>query len=186
MTTLEAAEAEKYRKVWQCPEYRKVSPGMLEAQRAFAVLGMKAGESLVDFGSGTGRATAWFQSQGLRVLAIDHVDNALETDVPFLKACLWELPPLSVDYGFCCDVMEHIPPGRVVPVLFSIARACVKGLYIRIATRPDVMGPRILGEPLHLSIKTADRWREMIETTWGSKVEILTDNGRDVVMVARK
>ena len=38
--------------------------------------------------------------------------------VPLLVANLWDIPiEMSADWGFCCDVMEHIPTERVDRVL---------------------------------------------------------------------
>lgn len=178
-------EADKYRRVWERPEYRRVSPGMLEAERAFAVLEMQAGQSLTDFGAGTGRATAWFQDRGLKVLALDLVTNALETRVPFLQQNLWAMTadvPVS-DLGFCCDVLEHIPPNRVERVLAGIRSKVSGAVYFRIATRPDRMG-RLIGTPLHLSVKSGEWWRRQLEGFWEC-VDVVSMDGRDAIFVAR-
>jgi trans-aconitate methyltransferase len=130
-------EADKYRKVWDDPSYRKVAPGMFEVERAFERMGCATGETLNDYGCGTGRATKWFQDHGLEVLGIDHADNACEEDVPVLLDCLWDMTTMvpRSDYGFCCDVMEHIPPAQVDAVLDTIARLTKVCAWFRIATR---------------------------------------------------
>lgn len=185
MDDLAKAEREKYLQMWQHPGYRRISPGMYECERAFAIMEMKAGDSLIDFGSGTGRATAWFLSQGLSVLAIDHVPNALETEVPFVEACLWDLPETvePAEFGFCCDVMEHIPETRVSDVLATIRRLTKTGTYLRIATRPDRMG-KLIGQPLHLCVNSGEWWRRQVEAHW-PLVDVIEDTGRDIVLLAR-
>lgn len=186
MTTLEHREREKYGRIWAVPEYRRVSPGMMEAQRAHSLLEMRPGHTLYDFGAGTCRATAWFQEQGLHVTAIDFCRDARETNVPFIDACLWDMPPMpKADFGFCCDVMEHIPEDRIGWVLSAIAHRVVKALYIRIATRPDMMGPKHLGEPLHLTVQPAEWWRSRLRDNGFSRVEVLKADGRDLVAVAK-
>lgn len=187
MDDIALAEREKYLAVWQRPEYRRVSPGMMETDRAFAAFGQSAGRSLIDFGSGPCRATKWFQDRGLHVLAIDFAPNAREfADVPFVEACLWDLPQSlePADFGYCCDVMEHIPEGRVAVVLYNIAKLSKVGAYFRIATRPDRMGPRLINKPLHMTVKDADWWRQRIETYFLT-VDVVEQTDRDIILWAR-
>lgn len=180
-------ERAKYEAVWKHKQYRKVSPGMLECERAWQLCGMKAGDTLIDYGAGPCRASKWFQDRGLDVLAIDIADNARETEeVQFLKACLWDLPaqvPAS-DYGFCTDVMEHIPPVHVAAVLNGIASRTRKAAYFRIATRPDKMGPMLLGKPLHLTVRGGEWWREEVAKSF-AHVEVVENTGRDIMLLAR-
>lgn len=53
-----------------------------------------------------------------------------------------------------------------------------------IATRADVMGPQLLGEPLHLTIKQAVWWEDMMREHWDS-VEVVRSNGQDVILHCR-
>ena len=179
-------ESEKYRRMWANDGYRKFSPGAEEVERAHRVADIGAGESVIDFGAGTGRATAWLKDQGVKVLAVDFVPEALEVDVPFLKACLWQMDVAGVpgaDVGLCCDVMEHIPPGRVGQVLLQIAARCRRGCYFRIATRPDVMG-QLIGERLHLTVESADWWRLALSRHW-SQIDLIESNDRDAIFWCR-
>lgn len=159
---------------------------MMEVDRAWTACQMRPGQRLIDYGAGPARATAEFAARGLAVLAVDIADNARETTVPFLEACLWDLPSdlCPVEYGYCCDVMEHIPLERVAAVLDGIARRTLAAAYFRIATRPDVMGKRLIGEPLHLTIRDGAWWRDRVAEHFAS-VEVLRDTGRDVMIVAR-
>lgn len=176
-------EKEKYRKVWEHPEYRKVSPGEMEMQRAFITMGCREGESLNDYGCGTARATKWFQEKGLTVVGIDHAVNAVETDVPISPATLWDMYDVTAsDYGFCCDVMEHIPPEMVHKVLREISERTRLMAWFRIATRPDVMGERTIGEPLHLTIQSAAWWEGALTVAFRN-VEQQTSGRRDAVFL---
>jgi hypothetical protein len=187
MDDIALVEREKYLAVWQRPEYRKVSPGMLECERAHLICGMKPGESLIDFGSGPCRAAKWFQDKGIHVLAIDFAPNAREHgDVPFVEACLWELPETlpKVDFGFCTDVMEHIPEAKIAAVLANIAMLTTRAAYFRIATRPDKMGPKLLGQPLHMTVQGGEWWRRQVEAHF-PLVDVIENTGRDVTLLAR-
>lgn len=186
MDDIALAEREKYLAVWQRPEYRKVSPGMLECDRALAVCEMKSGQSLIDFGAGPCRAALWFQERGIDVLAIDFAPNARETDVPFIEACLWDLPDdlPKADFGFCTDVMEHIPAEKIDAVLANIASLTKRAAYFRIATRPDKMGPKLLNQPLHMTVQGGDWWRRQVEAHF-PLVDVIENTGRDVMLLAR-
>ena len=159
-----ARERDKYRRMWSLPDYRRWSPGEHCATLAIAMLAMKAGDSVTDFGCGTGRACAVFQQHGLIVHAIDHADNCLDPDirVPLESACLWDLPlgPVT-DFGFCADVMEHIPPAHVGDVLSGIAARLRRAVFFRISTVPDSCG-RLIGERLHLTVQPAEWWVERV------------------------
>lgn len=74
---LAAREQKKYFEVWKHPAYRKVSPGEMEQETAWAAFGCRPGHSLNDYGSGPARATKWFQQQGLVVLGIDIAHNEI-------------------------------------------------------------------------------------------------------------
>ena len=182
MDDLTKVERDKYIKIWQRDEYRVVSPGMKEVDRAYDYLEMSRGGLLYDFGSGPCRATKALMDKGLDVLAIDFAPNAREEDVPFLEACLWDLPedlPIA-DYGFCCDVMEHIPPEKVDDVLTSIAEQTNIGAYFRIATKPDRMG-KLIGKPLHLTVQGTEWWMDKLREHF-LIVDLIEDAKRDVVI----
>lgn len=182
---LAQAEREKYVAIWQRPEYRRISPGMLETDRAWRVCDMKAGQSLIDFGAGPARATKWFEDHGLDVVAVDFAPNARERDVPFIEACLWDLPEAlpAADHAYCCDVMEHIPTAHVGDVLAGIAARTKRAAYFRIATRPDRMG-RLIGVKLHLTVEGGEWWRRRVEAHF-PLVDVVENSGRDIVLLAR-
>lgn len=160
--TLEQREADKYRAMWNHAEYRDMSPGMLNAERGGEALGVMAGDTLLDFGCGTGRATNFFRSRGVDAIGIDLAPNALEFLIPFVEACLWQLPDLKAHWGLCCDVMEHIPPEKVSDVLAGIASRVERGAYFTIDSGPDEMGV-LIGQPLHMTMRPPKWWDEQLK-----------------------
>lgn len=149
-------ERDKYERMWARSEYHICSPGELSAPDAMKVFGQPG--TLIDFGCGDGKALRLFREAGYAAIGVDHVKLLPDT----IQSCLWSLPadlPV-VDFGYCADVMEHIPPERVKDVLFGIS-SLVDRAYFRIATVPDGMG-RLIGETLHLTVQPAEWWLEQV------------------------
>lgn len=168
---LAVAEREKYERVWAHDAYRRYSPGASLVDTAIKRLGMRPGDTMIDFGCGTGRPAMRFMDRGLAAIGIDHTSAALDAEarrtIRFEQACLWNLPTdLRADWGFCTDVMEHIPPERVHDVLLGIAERTAKGVFFQIALTRDGFGPQIIGAPLHLTIRSASWWFERLWRHW--------------------
>jgi len=188
MDDIAEVERRKYEFVWQGDKYRKRSPGWDGRVEAWRELGCKQGESLIDYGCGSGRATAWFKRRGLRVTGVDIAANALETDVPFVQASLWKLPEdlAPADYGFSCDVLEHLPTARIDQSIAMIAARTKQAAWLRIATRPDKNGLKLIGKHLHLTVRSAEWWRQKLEEHF--RIVDIThccENGREVTLLCR-
>ena len=172
MDEIAERERNKYERMWNVSAYRNHAPGESLANYAFATMKMRKGDKLIDFGCGTGRPAAQFQRLGASVTGIDHATNCLDqgVNITFLQCCLWNLPPdLLCDYGYCTDVMEHIPPEKVDDVLSEIRRVVRNKVFFQIATFPDGMGKRI-GETLHLSVHGPEWWSAKLSKHWGSVI----------------
>jgi hypothetical protein len=151
-------EKAKYKRMWQFEGYRWFSPGeqLVDFIDAHAP---ERGCVVVDFGCGTGRALVELTKRGFHVVGVDFADNCRDEaakDLPFLE---WDLSlpcPLRAPYGYCCDVMEHIPPNQVDAVLSNI-KDSAETVVFRIEYEPDVMG-KLIGATLHLSVHPEDWW----------------------------
>jgi SAM-dependent methyltransferase len=167
-------ETLKYGKLWENPEggdeanlYRKVAPGEALATEFMKVVRPKAGADVVDFGCGTGRGGLMLAVLGMRVTLVDFVRNCLDTDVKaalvtqshvlrFIKHDLEKKMPFVAEYGFCTDVMEHIPSEKVTRVLMNILMGA-QHVFFSISTEPDSCG-RLIGETLHLTVQPYEWW----------------------------
>jgi hypothetical protein len=160
---LTESERAKYRATWDRKEYRAVSPGLRHLGSALAWMQPEPGASITDWGCGTGVAAEEMATQGFDMRLIDIADNAYRGDLPFFEACLWELPQEmpATDYGFCADVMEHIPTERVDDVLRGIEKRTLKKCYFQIALFHDSHFTH--AGPLHLSVFQAEWWQVKIE-----------------------
>lgn len=162
---LKEREAAKYSHVWQHPNYRKWSPGEDLVETFVRACAVERGSRIIDFGCGSGRAAKALAMRGYDVLAVDHTLDCLDAGlrVPFCLACLWDLPKLEpADWGYCTDVMEHIPPEKVDAVLTGIAANVKQGAFFNISFEPDDFGSRLIGSPLHLTVRPSEWWAESL------------------------
>jgi len=162
-------EAQKYGKMWELPEYRAMAPGEIFAGLFLTIAKPAKGARVIDFGCGTGRGAAKLADNGLQVTMIDFVRNCLDPQVKeivdspdpklyFIKADLEKPISLTAEYGFCTDVMEHIPPDKVGVVLDNILKAA-QHVWFSIAMFQDACG-ELIGETLHLSVHDFDWWEK--------------------------
>lgn len=157
-------EAVKYGKLWNTSEYRKHSPGEHFIPYFMQQAKPKDGAHVIDFGCGTGRAALKLKDFGLNVTMIDFVKNCLDEPVriaigdgfEFLKHDLKKPIPLVAEYGYCTDVMEHIPEEDVNLVINNILRSA-KHSFFAICTIPDGYG-QMIGERLHLTVQPYEWW----------------------------
>jgi hypothetical protein len=161
-TTL--SEKDLYRLMWQYDTYRVVAPGEDAVGTFMEVAKPVPGSMVIDFGCGTGRGSVALKKAGLNPLLVDFADNCRDMEailLPFLEADLTQPIPLSAPYGFCTDVMEHIPTDDVGKVLTNIL-ASAETVFFQISTVPDNMGA-LIGRPLHLTVRDHLWWRNWME-----------------------
>jgi SAM-dependent methyltransferase len=166
------AEQIKYEKMWEIDDYRAVAPGEDVAMVFLEQAKPLPDSTCIDFGCGTGRGALTLAMLGkLKLTLIDFAKNALDDDIrditvaqsdrfEFIQHDLNKMPPVSTPavYGYCTDVMEHLPPEEVDTVLDNIL-ACAHHVFFCIDTKPDVMGKRI-GETLHLTVQPYGWWMD--------------------------
>jgi hypothetical protein len=155
------SEQQKYQLMWQYDIYRETSPGECVADEFINLVRPEPGSLIVDYGCGTGRAGIRFNSYGYRVLLLDFTDNCRDheaMDFPFIQWDLTHPCPVVSDYGFCSDVMEHIPTKDVDKVIKNIMTSS-KTVFFNISNIQDSMGG-LIGEPLHLTVQPFEWWKQ--------------------------
>ncbi len=173
VSTSKTTEQEKYEKMWAINDYRAVSPGEKLAQLFLSQAKPLPDSTCIDFGCGTGRGALMIALFGKMIVTmLDFAENALDEDVKnatitqphrisFIQHDLNKPAPVIASYGYCCDVMEHLPPKEVNVVLQNILNAA-SHVFFNISTVPDVMGERI-GEPLHLTVESYEWWTKKLQ-----------------------
>lgn len=157
------SEVEKYEAMWALEAYREVAPGE-HCAKDFLELCRPRGR-VIDFGCGTGRGGLAIAKAGLDVLLVDFVEGSRDeaaSHLPFSRRDLSKVMNLLGDYGYCTDVMEHIPPKQVEDVIHNLF-ACVPTVFFQISLVPDTMGAAI-GQALHLSVHPLSWWYDLFHT----------------------
>lgn len=160
------SEREKYERMWTVKGYRNFSPGE-EAVEEF-LKHVKGRGDLVDIGCGTGRAGLKLKDAGFAVTLMDFTDNSRDYQamvLPFVQHDVTQPFPFFSYYGFCADMLEHIPTEQVPTVLRNI----LKGTYstfLQISTKPDVFGA-VINQDLHLTVQPGSWWTAQIEAVGG-------------------
>ena len=168
------SEKEKYQLMWNIPSYRYTAPGEYVVDTFLEVAKPKG--TVIDFGCGTGRAGIKL-SETCDVTLVDFTDNCRDEEalhLPFVQADLSVNIPVNAEYGFCTDVMEHIPTKDVGKVIDNIMKSADK-VFFQISTVDDHFG-KMIGHPLHLTVKPHDWWIGRFEIR-GLKVEFDEDHG---------
>lgn len=157
-----AQERAKYAEIWSLDEYRNAhSPGEENVERFMAVMSPEIRSTIIDIGCGAGRAGLAFDRNGFKAHWLDITGVALDPDVDrrrFIETPLWShwAHGRHWHYGFCCDVLEHIPPEYVMLVCDRILSACDTA-WLQISNLPDEFG-KLIGEPLHLTVQPYSWW----------------------------
>lgn len=165
-------EVSKYRKLWERAEYRAVSPGEHWAMEFLRQAHVERDATAIDFGCGTGRGALMLALMGgMKVTMLDFTENCLDPEVAqacqtqpdrlkFAVADLTQTIQHTAAYGYCCDVMEHIPTADVPAVLRNILMSA-QHCFFAISTVDDVMGA-LIGEPLHLTVQPSSWWADRL------------------------
>lgn len=168
------SEQEKYEQLWGSEDaYRNHAPGEALAQVFLHHAKPKPYSEVIDFGAGTGRGALMLAILGtMKVHMVDFAKNCLDKDVrnalltqphmlQFTEQDLTEKLSFAAEYGFCTDVMEHIPPDNVTKVLQNILMAA-EHCFFQISCVPDNMG-KLIGEELHLTVKPFAWWLQQFQ-----------------------
>ena len=174
-TSTTEVEKTKYSQMWDIPEYGDTSPGANIVDAFVKISGCKPGKSLIDLGTGSGKAALKFEREhGLNVQTLDitrhcMIPEALEMfGFTHIETSLWSNWPDNLlagggapyDYAYCCDVMEHIPPEFTMLCLANMFRAA-EHVFIQVDIDPEGWGD-LINETLHLTVMPFIWWRDHI------------------------
>jgi SAM-dependent methyltransferase len=161
-----AREHALYTNVWGgIPNYRDVSPGVL-ALNPFLEMSNAVTGTVFDAGCGSGAASLALAERGFSVLAGDITSAGIDfaafaaADIQFTELCLWEPFEIPrVNYVYCCDVMEHVPPEYSMLVVDRLLDTATTGAFFSISLVPDRFGV-FVGKALHQHVQSFEWWRD--------------------------
>jgi hypothetical protein len=152
-------EREKYAAVWSLPQYHNTSPGKRHAELFGRMVQPERGLSVLDIGCGAGEGgKALKELHGLNVEYLDQVK--VGSLAPFIEQPLWKPITAKFSYGYCCDVMEHIPTEFTMLCVRNMLDACEQ-VFFSISFQHDHFGAYV-GEALHLTVKPFTWWRDCL------------------------
>lgn len=163
MQTRAEKEVEKYKAIWAVKNYRQFSPGEKYASTFSEII--DCSQSIIDIGCGMGAGGLALRKIGCPdVTFLDHVLVNDQLD-PFILTSLWDWDQnhnggMNFVQGYCCDVMEHIPPEYVGLVLHRIRAHC-DWCFFTIGLTEDHYG-KIIQEELHLTVQSFRWWRNLL------------------------
>ncbi len=153
---------------------------------------IEKGDSIIDFGCGTGRSATPLLKAGLKTHLVDFCEDCLDPDiflqtvgsdplVQFVQGCLWDLPTdlEAADWIISFDLLEHLPEEKVDASLKAMASRMKKGGLISLCMIEDEFGKDI-GTSLHLTIKPSDWWRKKVSAHFSIAQE-LHNNEKNLV-----
>lgn len=165
-------EQRKYDWVWTNPQYAIRSPGYRILTESLEWLNPEPKSSICDFGSGSGQAAKAMSKLGYKVTGFDlcaHANQFFAGEV--VIGTLWDMPEFGVfDYGYCTDVLEHIPPVKIHGVLTGIHKRVKKGCFFQIARFEDHFGDEDHGQ-LHICLKSPQWWSDAFSAAGWDNVE---------------
>lgn len=184
--SLTEQERAKYTQIWGLDAYRQKSPGLRLLGDALPWIDPEYCASFTDWGCGTGKVAHALHDLGHPVRLVDIATNAYQGELPFIEACLWDMPESidASDHGFCADVLEHIPPEHVQAVLDGLAKRTKVSCFLQIALFHDHFGDQI-GQTLHLSVFPPDWWKKRVLQSFGSAEFKLASKGRHLLVLAK-
>lgn len=163
---LTTIERDTYREMFAVDEYRINSPGVRYLP-AF-VQWAQPGSSVLDAGAGPGAGSQALHEAGFRVSMCD-LDRFNDLPFPFAQACLWNEAEMRqvreqlgpIDYVYCCDVLEHLPPAFTMLAVRNLLSIVTRGAFLSIAFVMDGHGAWV-GKHLHQTVQTFTEWRDQL------------------------
>lgn len=172
MGPIERIERETYQEVYgvlgQYGTDDASSPGVLHLPRFLDAIGDVRG-TVLDAGCGAGRGSLALAEAGFTVYTCDLLDvrEPAAQMFPFGEACLWQpLRPAirrgTVDWVYCCDVLEHLPTQFVGLALSHLLSVALRGVFVAAHLHEDHLGV-LVGKPLHQTVKPYRWWKTTCE-----------------------
>lgn len=155
-------ERVKYERAWGLDNYSDNSPGADFVPLFMSIVKPARGQSVYDIGAGHGAASRALKDAGLDVHAFDLTSHGWpHSDIPIMVGTVWKhlgWGEHDFDYGYCCDVMEHLPTQFVALSISEILRTC-RQAFFSICFKQDVHGDAIR-DRLHLTVESFSWWRD--------------------------
>jgi len=158
------SERAKHTDIWTKVEgYGDTSVGLEDVPRFMEIVQPRQGASIIDVGAGNCLATRALIEQGLDTWAMDITSVALPPDITkFYEMPIWGEWRGAFTYGYCCDVLQYVPPEYVMLCIDRMIMQCRK-VWLHVSFVVDKYADKV-GEPLHKTIMPYEWWLLRIAT----------------------
>jgi SAM-dependent methyltransferase len=168
MSTILDAERALYQDVWSSVDrYADYAPGERYLPIFQSIVGDPRLALVLDAGTGSGKGALALLQANFTVIAVDVTGAGLvdaARDIPFVEACLWtdlERSVGRVDWVYCTDVLEHVPPQFTMLAVEQMLRVSRRGVFITVSLVPDNFGAWV-GRSLHQTVQSFTWWRDSL------------------------
>ncbi len=174
MDSFTASEQERFEAYWDNPGSRNSSLGERRVTDACESLHLVSGDTVIDYGCGTGRAALKFMDRGIDVIGIDIAANCLDpaVSIPLVKASLWDLPESlsSSGYAFCANVLDVVPEVKVGDVVAAIESRTDHAAFFSLPVSRDEDADAV-----------AWRWCSLLSSCWPYVDQVRVESSVDLV-----
>ena len=170
MSMLVEQEKSKYDRMWDYPGYKFWNGP--DRVTKFMNKCFTGKHSVLEFGCGTGMNSLTMHNQGHDVWMMDITDHSLLPEAKDALGHRFFVSPIHLipdaiphcEFGFCGDVMEHVPTVWVSSSFAAIKKK-VDCCYFLICGVGDTYG-KYINETLHLTVQSKDWWIEEMLKHW--------------------
>jgi SAM-dependent methyltransferase len=166
---IKTKQQSKYERLWAIDKYREGCPGEGAVSEFLAQTNMPKNADCIDFGCGTGRGGLMLAMLNQAIVTlVDFAENALDEDIcdiieaqpdrlKWVQADLSDHIPIIATYGYCVNVLEHLPPEEVDNAIRNMMQAA-NHIFFQIMTVPDDTKYDGIKSPLHLTVQPYEWW----------------------------
>ncbi len=158
------SERQKFVDIWtKVKGYGDKSVGLEDVPRFLDICQPREAASIIDVGAGACAATQELIRRHYDAWAMDITSVAVPPGInKFYEQPIWGEWKGAFTYGFCCDVLQYVPPEYAMLCVDRMVTMC-RTVWLHISFIPDAFGDQT-GEPLHKTLMPYEWWLLRIGT----------------------
>lgn len=155
-------------RAWRHREYAEAL-GIHSPRELKQILELTRGDTVYDFGCGSGEVVDWLNNQGIPTMGMDMVKAHDDTILVNLSEMSDVFRHQPREYGLCLGMMDHVPEDKVPQTLTSLAHLAREEIYFTIPVR-DLGYNGLLGKKIQQTLKPIGWWRNRLVAIGSVKI----------------